>query len=197
MTIKELMIESHRIALAKGWWEKLPSGELKPRSMAEILCLYHSEVSEALEAYRDPNHQPAEIWFGEEGKPEGFGIEIADLLIRLADSLEARRFDMADAAAFKLSELNVAPFARVQYCTQVPIPAYLNCLHRTIVQMGLDWEDEYVGGERKKLIEVFGVSGHIMRLVNPSQANEFLETCLEMKMTYNEKRPYRHGNKRC
>jgi hypothetical protein len=191
MTIKELMTESHRIALAKGWWEKLPSGELKPRSTAEILCLYHSEVSEALEAYRDPNHQPAEIWFGESGKPEGLGIEIADLLIRLADSLEARNFNMVDAGSIQLSELNVVPFA------QPSIPRLLNHLHRSLVDMGAAWEDEHVGRERKYLIHIFGVAGHVARFVNPSQEGEFLETCVASKMAYNANRPYRHGNKRC
>jgi hypothetical protein len=193
MTLKELMVESHRIALAKGWWEKLPSGELKQRDPAEITCLYHSEVSEALEAYRDPNHKLDEIWF-KEGKPEGFFIEMADLLIRIADTLEARRFNMPDS----LGSFPVSDF----YCATEPnnnsIPVHLNELHKCITHAGEAWEEEHVGRERERLIRIFGVVGFLTSLVYEGRyKNTFLDSCISSKMAYNAGREYRHGGKRC
>lgn len=75
-TLKELVKESHDRAVRHGWWE----GDV--HNIPEKLALIHSEVSEALEAYRDnePNFRT-----GEDGKPEGFGVELADAVIRIMD----------------------------------------------------------------------------------------------------------------
>ncbi len=77
MSVGHLVAESHRTAVQHGWWDGA-------RSAPEILCLIHSEISEALEEYRD-GRDPREIRYSDEGKPEGFGIELADAVIRIAD----------------------------------------------------------------------------------------------------------------
>ena len=46
MDIKTLIEESHSTAKEKGWWE------FPKREIPELLALIHSEVSEAIEAYR-------------------------------------------------------------------------------------------------------------------------------------------------
>lgn len=76
MNIKELQKEIHQNAVNHGWWES-------PRPVPEILCLVHSEVSEALEAYR-------------EGDKEGFSEELADIAIRLLDAAEGYGIDLED-----------------------------------------------------------------------------------------------------
>jgi NTP pyrophosphatase (non-canonical NTP hydrolase) len=73
LSIEMLVKRSHDTAVNKGWWES-------ERGVPECLALIHSEVSEALEAYR--NQEPEGK---EDGKPVGFGSELADILIRVAD----------------------------------------------------------------------------------------------------------------
>ena len=47
MTIQKLIIDSHKTSIAKGWWEN------PDRNIGELLALIHSEISEALEVYRE------------------------------------------------------------------------------------------------------------------------------------------------
>ena len=54
------------------------------KNVPEIVALIHSEVSEALEEYRNGRAQ-TEVYYGENGKPEGIPIELADVIIRIFD----------------------------------------------------------------------------------------------------------------
>lgn len=77
MTINEFAAEVHKNAVDHGWWD----GE---RTFPEIVALIHSEVSEALEEYRN-GRLPTEVYTGNNGKPEGIPIELADVIIRVHD----------------------------------------------------------------------------------------------------------------
>ncbi len=81
-TLEEWQKEIHRIAKDKGWHEM-------DRNEAEIISLIHSELSEALEEYREGN---MDIYY-EDGKPEGYVVELVDVLIRILDHLEERDVD--------------------------------------------------------------------------------------------------------
>jgi NTP pyrophosphatase (non-canonical NTP hydrolase) len=85
MTIKEWQKSVHTLAKEKGWYDG------KAREVPELLCLIHSEVSEALEEYRTGQVE-REI----EGKPEGVGAELADAVIRCFDMAEYLGLDLED-----------------------------------------------------------------------------------------------------
>src|SRR6266496_3376347 len=91
--MKLLIEEIRRLCTAKGWRENIPD---HPRSMqspgagyvfAAYIALAHSELTEALEAYRDKCwSETRELREGETlGKPIGIGPELADALIRILD----------------------------------------------------------------------------------------------------------------
>ena len=85
ISLNQLMDQSNGTATSKGWWD-LPvvvAAHIE-RNFGEILALWHSEISEVLEEWRD-GHALDEIYFGPTGKPEGIPVEIADLMIRIAD----------------------------------------------------------------------------------------------------------------
>lgn len=87
---------SHAMALEKGWWHD----GVAARPLDEIVANFHAEVSEAWEAYRDGK---METWYsgntsealrsGGVPKPEGFWVELADLVIRVADAAGAHKID--------------------------------------------------------------------------------------------------------
>ena len=69
----------YSVSESKGWHEE-------ERTPGDILALIHSEVSEALEAFRDTG-SVHDVWYRADGKPEGYIIELLDAMIRIGDEL--------------------------------------------------------------------------------------------------------------
>ncbi len=94
--------EVHLTAKDKGWWDA------QPFNIPEKLALIHSEVSEALEEYRNgnalriyTNDAGARVEYREGTKPEGMPIELADAIIRILDLCSRMEVDIEYALELK------------------------------------------------------------------------------------------------
>ena len=92
MDINKLIEKSHDIAISKGGWDK-------EREIPELIALIHSELSEALEEYRVSENLDIRY---ENNKPEGFVVELADVLIRIFDLSGKYKIDLKKALETKL-----------------------------------------------------------------------------------------------
>lgn len=82
--------------VAAGWWTDIATGKRKERNVGELLCLVHSEISEALEGYRKnlmDDHLPHR---------KMIEVELADAVIRIADLAGGLGLDLGGAVAEKL-----------------------------------------------------------------------------------------------
>ena len=101
MDITQLKEEIHQDAKARGWHD----GKLL--EFPEFIALCHTELSEALELYRDPNTNIASITTEETEKygatkPVGIPIELADTIIRILDGCELYNIDIEKAIREKM-----------------------------------------------------------------------------------------------
>lgn len=93
--------EIHALAVEKGWYEE-------DRKLPEIIALCHSELSEALEEYRN-RHGLSEIYYNGE-KPEGIPVELADCIIRIFDFCGKEGIDIFQAIRIKHEYNKTRPY---------------------------------------------------------------------------------------
>lgn len=94
--ITELRDLCHKASYDAGWYTDIRTGEPLQRNEGEMLCLIHSEISEAMEGIRKnlmddklPHRPMAEV-------------ELADAIIRILDYAGYKNYDLGGAIMEKL-----------------------------------------------------------------------------------------------
>jgi NTP pyrophosphatase (non-canonical NTP hydrolase) len=100
--LNDFVNASYKNAVEHGWWEE-------ERSFGDLIALIHSELSEALEDYRN-GYKPTEIYYENGVKPCGVPTELADVLIRIFDLCGRYGIDLDAVVKEKMEYNRTRPF---------------------------------------------------------------------------------------
>jgi NTP pyrophosphatase (non-canonical NTP hydrolase) len=89
--------DCHAASRKAGWYTNLATGKALDRNVPEMLCLIHSEISEAMEGYRK-NLQDDKL-----PHRKMIEVELADALIRIGDLATFLGLDVGGAVVEKMA----------------------------------------------------------------------------------------------
>ena len=197
MDLKALQREAHAIAKEHGWWDE-------ERTFGDCIAKVHSDLSEALEAYREHGLTP---WKSHtysdgfkdgvpdymEGKPEGVASELADVVIWVADMAEWYEIDATSyinwLTAYELKQLERFSFGE-----------WIALLH-SLLSEALFASHKWPIFQHKAnpvavnawVHKIGNFIGCIQRMA--AHYGIDLDAAIAAKMEYNRHRSYRHGGK--
>lgn len=165
MLTNEKIAAIHANAVAHGFWE-----EGEEPTFGEYCALIHEEISEAFSAWR--NNEPDE--YIKDGKPEGVWVELADVVIRCADAIAARKYN------FDIPKIGI----KIQFYLFGEFVAFL---HSEVAIMWITGDYEIIGLQLCKIIAaVYLFADH---------NGIDLDAIIDRKCAYNATRPYKHGKR--
>ena len=159
----------------KQWWDE-------PRSLAECCCLAHTEVAEAVECLRDGQMELTTR--ASDGKPEGFGVELADIILRLADM-----------SGFYPDHIMMDSSLTLEDCAEhMDLDPYRKLSELEVLQS----VNRAIAAVSGKGFADFSVIEDIFRSCSmlAERHGIDLERLIELKMAFNATSPPKHG-KRC
>ena len=93
--LNECAKDCHEAAVKGGWWHD-SEGKKIERNVGELLCLIHSEISEAMEGARK------DLMDTHLKHKSMMEVELADAIIRIFDLAESKNFNLGQTIYEKL-----------------------------------------------------------------------------------------------
>lgn len=108
LTINDMAKQANKTATEHGFWAawagNVAHNEYEYANiLLAKLSLVHSEVAEAVEEVRKKDFDLKRVGYREDGKPEGFGPELADIVIRVGDLAWALGLDLEKLVLEKMA----------------------------------------------------------------------------------------------
>ena len=209
MNLRELQTEAHAIAVVKGWYDR--DDEV---SFGDRIASIHSELSEALEAYRAQGLETWHTTTTEDGwtyrlqctvtshvennfslpanwtiKPEGVASELADVVIRVAEMAE--HYGVWVDAAFQRASVGGCAIPQSETFGE-----WVTYVHYWASKAASEYWQARAEDEEDIPYWADAI-GQVIRGVVYMAAHYGLDldAAIEAKMEYNRTRPYRHGGK--
>ena len=192
MNLAELQKEAHAIARDKGWYDT-------ERTFGDFIALIHSELSEALEEFRRGRKevhgtlvpvgtiQPPDTIIDrtfelllDHDKPVGVAVELADVVIRVADMAE--HYD-----------IELYRWGHVRSFAPITFGDWITVAHMQVDDLVAEW----CLRDTRQCDHTARGFGQVVNVVE-SMAEHYgidLNAAIKAKMEFNKTRPYRHGGK--